>query len=130
MSFSREKYISDLARRFDPYANVQWTDIPVPVVMAKACIRAVVTDAEVLECTLDSTRYRGGLCSLHRDVRAPGCGICGALPGDIHGKARQGASAVGTACARLSVPETRRLAITYRKWGGDPALSFSPLYRP
>ena len=46
VSFSLEKYISDLARRFDLYVNVQWADIPVPVAMAKECIWAVVTDAE------------------------------------------------------------------------------------
>ena len=37
VSFSLEKYISDLARRFDLYENVAWADIPVPVAMAKEC---------------------------------------------------------------------------------------------
>ena len=52
MTLSLEKYISDLARRYNLIVdNVQWADIPIPVAMEHECVKAVVSDAEAAECT-------------------------------------------------------------------------------
>jgi hypothetical protein len=48
---SLEKYITDLARRYNLLDNVAWADIPVPVAMEHECAKAVVSDAEAAECT-------------------------------------------------------------------------------
>jgi len=49
VSFSLEKYISDVARRFDLYENVAWADIPVPVALAKECKAACPSQTESAE---------------------------------------------------------------------------------
>lgn len=47
VSFSLEKYITDLARRFDLYDNVAWADIPVPTALAKECVASSPSPSEV-----------------------------------------------------------------------------------
>ena len=58
VSFTLEKYISDLARRFDLYENVQWADIPVPVAMAKECTSGRLLRTRKYSNVWSSTRYR------------------------------------------------------------------------
>ena len=51
VTLSLEKYIADLARRYNLIDNVQWADIPIPVAMEHECVKAVVSDAEAAECS-------------------------------------------------------------------------------
>ena len=51
VTLSLEKYISDLARRYNLIDNVQWADIPIPVALEHECVKAVVSNAKAAECT-------------------------------------------------------------------------------
>ena len=51
VTLSLEKYIADLARRYDLADNVAWADIPIPVALEHECVKAVISDAEAAECT-------------------------------------------------------------------------------
>ena len=125
VSFSLEKYISDLARRFELLENVAWADIPVPVAMAKDCIRAVVSDAEVLECVELYAVQTGSVVFIATFARPDVAYAAHFLatfmvrPGRVHLRL------VRRVLGYLS--RTKAMSITYRKGSGDPSFSFSPL---
>ena len=124
VSFSLEKYISDLARRFDLFENVAWADIPVPVAMAKECMTARPTDAQVAE-TLPVYNVLSGSITFVATFARPDLAYAAYFlatflvrPGPVH--LRLARRVLGY------LSRTRKMAITYRKGGGDTLLSFSP----
>ena len=125
VSFSLEKYISDLARRFDLFENVAWADIPVPVAMAKECVRTVVSDAEVLECVELFAVQTGSVVFIATFARPDVAYAAHFLatfmvrPGRVH--LRLARRVLGY------LSRTKEMCITYRKGSGDPSFSFSPL---
>ena len=124
VSFSLEKYISDLARRFDLHENVAWADIPLPVAAAKECVLARPPDSEVAASVDEYGVLTGSIVFIatfsRPDVAFAAHFLAKFLvrPGYVH--VRLARRVLGY------LSRTRSLAITYRR-GGDMAMSFSPL---
>ena len=125
VTFSLEKYISDLGRRFDLFDNVAWADIPVPVAMAKECLRSTPTDAEVV-ATLDTYGVLVGSIVFIATFARPDVAFSAHFlstflirPGPVH--LRLARRVLGY------LSRTRALAITYRRGGAKMSMSFSPL---
>ena len=125
MSFSLEKYISDLARRFDLFENVAWADIPVPVALAKECQKSRPTLKEIADSLETYTTLVGSIVFIATFARP-----------DVAFAAHFLASYMirpGPAHLRLAkrvlgyLSRTKKLAITYRKGQSDVSFTFSPL---
>jgi hypothetical protein len=121
---SLEKYITDLARRYDLVDNVQWADIPIPVALEHECVKAVVTDAEAAECSEIYGVLTGSVVFVATFARPDVAFAAHFLPrfrfrpGQVHMKLAR------RVLGYLS--RTRALALTYRK--GTEAASFN--FRP
>ena len=124
VTLSLEKYISDLARRYDLFDNVAWADIPVPVALAKECLAAVVTDAEVEEVLAVYCALTGSVIFIATFAR-PDVAYASHLlstfmvrPGRVH--LRLARRVLGY------LSRTRARCLTYRH-GAEMHASFSPL---
>ena len=124
VSFSLEKYIGDLARRFELHENVAWADIPVPVQLAKDCRDASPDDTEVA-ASIELYGVLTGSVVFIATFARPDVAYAAHLlstflvrPGRTHLKLAR------RVLGYLS--RTRDLAITYRKGAGDFGVSFSP----
>tara|TARA_B110000046_G_scaffold176712_1_gene202677 strand:- start:649 stop:2127 length:1479 start_codon:yes stop_codon:yes gene_type:complete len=125
VTLSLGKYISDLARRYDLFDNVAWADIPVPVALAKECMAAVVTDAEVAEVLAIYCALVGSIIFIATFAR-PDVAYAAHLlstfmvrPGRVHLKLAR------RVLGYLS--RTRAMCLTYRRGTADMQASFSPL---
>ena len=125
VSFSLEKYISDLARRFDLHENVAWADIPVPLAMAKEVLKSRPTDVEIA-ATLPVYNVLVGSITFVATFARPDLAYAAYFlatflvrPGPVH--LRLARRVLGY------LSRTRGLAITYRAGSGDTTLSFVPL---
>ena len=125
ISLSLEKYISDLARRYDLFENVAWADIPVPVGLERECVKAVVSDSESAECTEVYGILTGCVVFVATFVRPDVAFAAHFLsrfrcrPGHVHLKLAK------RVLGYLS--RTRAMALTYRK-GTEDSASFN--FRP
>lgn len=125
VSFSLEKYITDLARRFHLLDNVAWADIPLPVALAKNCLASVPSAAEITATVEEYGALVGSIVFVATFARPDVAFSAHFLsrflvrPGPLH---LQLARRVLGYLSR-----TRALSITYRKGVGDPQFSFSPL---
>ena len=125
MSFSLEKYISDVARRYDLFDNVAWADIPVPVALAKECAAARPTAAEIA-LVLDDFCVLSGIVTFVATFARPDVAYAAFLlasymhaPGPVHLKLAR------RVLGYLS--RTRAVSITYHRGDATPSVSFSPL---
>jgi hypothetical protein len=126
VSLSLEKYISDLARRYDLFDNVQWADIPIPVALEHECVKAVVSAAEAAECSEVYGVLTGCVVFVASFARPDVAFAAHFLsrfrcrPGHVHLKLAR------RVLGYLS--RTRALALTYRKGTEDPAsFNFRPM---